>query len=183
MIDAGEFGEQIREWFPMAMHMLEGMTIGFRSSQRIVGQRERLLSLGRLSAGLTHELNNPAAAAVRATAALRERVSKMRRKLAHLATADVDPKALVVLTELQEAAVEKMAKAEELTPMQVGEAEDELSDWLEDHGVDDAWDLAPALVAAGVNVGLAGRGRRDRAGRSCCRRASTGWRTRWRPSS
>ena len=43
----------------------------------------------------------------------------MRGKLAHLATADVDPKALVALTELQEAAVEKMAKAEKLSPMQV----------------------------------------------------------------
>ena len=153
VIDAGEFGDKIREWFPMAMHMLEGMTLGFRASQAIVGQRERLLSLGRLSAGLTHELNNPAAAAVRATATLRERVSKMRRKLAHLATADVDPKALVAMTELQEAAVENMAKAAKLTPLQVGEAEDELSDWLDDHGIDDAWDLAPSLVASGVNSG------------------------------
>ena len=152
VIGAVEFGDKIREWFPMAMHMLEGMTVGFRASQAIVGQRERLLSLGRLSAGLTHELNNPAAAAVRATATLRERVSKMRGKLAHLATADVDPKALVALTELQEAAVEKMAKAEKLSPMQVSEAEDELSDWLDDHGVADGWDLSPALVAAGVNT-------------------------------
>ena len=47
-----------------------------------IGQRERLLALGSLSAGLTHELNNPAAAAVRATAALRERVAGMRHKLA-----------------------------------------------------------------------------------------------------
>ncbi len=153
VIDATEFGDKIREWFPMAMHMLEGMTLGFRASQAIVGQRERLLSLGRLSAGLTHELNNPAAAAVRATATLRERVSKMRRKLAHLATADVDPKALVAMTELQEAAVENMAKAAKLTPVEVGEAEDELSDWLDDHGIDDAWDLAPSLVASGVNSG------------------------------
>ena len=152
VIDAGEFGDRIRDWFPMAMHMLEGMMIGMRSSQRIVGQRERLLSLGRLSAGLTHELNNPASAAVRATAALRERVSKMRRKLGHLANADVDPKALTVLMEVQEAAVERMAKAEELTPIQVAEAEDELGDWLDDHGVADGWDLAPALVAAGVKV-------------------------------
>ena len=152
VVDAGEFGDRIRAWFPMAMHMLEGMVIGMRSSQAIVGQRERLLSLGRLSAGLTHELNNPASAAVRATAALRERVSKMRRKLGHLANADVDPKALTVLMEVQEAAVERMAKAEELTPIQVAEAEDELGDWLEDHGVADGWDLAPALVAAGVKV-------------------------------
>ena len=153
VIDAAAFGDEIRLWFPMAMHMLEGMVIGMRASQAIVGQRERLLSLGRLSAGLTHELNNPAAAAVRATAALRERVSKMRGKLGHLANADVDPKALTMLMEVQEAAVEQMAKAEELTPIQVAEAEDELSDWLDDHGVEDGWDLAPPFVAAGVKVG------------------------------
>jgi signal transduction histidine kinase len=152
LIDATKFGEKFREWFPMATHLLEGLTQGFRSSQAIIGQRERLLSLGRLSAGLTHELNNPATAAVRATAALRENVSKIRRKLAHLATADVDPKALMALTELQEAAVEKMAKAEKLTPVQVSEAEDEITDWLDDHGIDDAWDLAPPLVAAGVDT-------------------------------
>ena len=52
----------------MAMHMLEGLFLGMRASQVVIGQRERLLSLGRLSAGLTHELNNPASAAVRATA-------------------------------------------------------------------------------------------------------------------
>src|SRR5215204_4360469 len=151
VIDAADFGEKIRVWFPMAMHLLEGMMLGYRNSQSIIGARERLLSLGRLSAGLTHELNNPAAAAVRATAALRERVSKMRRKLAHLATANVDPQALTVLTELQETAVEKMAKAEKRSPLEVADAEDVLSDWLDDHGVDGGWELAPTLVAAGVD--------------------------------
>ena len=119
---------------------------------------------------------------MRATAALRERVSKMRGKLAHLATADMDPKALVALTELQETAVERMAKAEKLSPMQVADAEDELTDWLDDHGVDDGWDLAPALVAAGVDR-VAGRDSRQRCPRSCWPTASTGWPTRWRPSS
>ena len=73
----------MREWFPMAMHLLEGLFFGMRNSQTIVGERERLLALGSLSAGLTHELNNPAAAAVRATAVLRDRVAGMRHKLAH----------------------------------------------------------------------------------------------------
>jgi signal transduction histidine kinase len=152
LIGAAEFGEKFREWFPMAVHLLEGMNQGLRSSQAIIGQRERLLSLGRLSAGLTHELNNPATAAVRATASLRELVSKIRRKLAHIAVAQVDPKALVALTELQEAAVERMAKAEKLSPVEVSEAEDEISGWLDDHGIDDGWDLAPPLVAAGVDT-------------------------------
>ena len=155
-----------------------------RTSQALVGQRERLLSLGRLSAGLTHELNNPAAAAVRATSALRERVSKMRRKLAHLASADVDADALMALTELQETAVERMAKTPtKLTPMEVGDAEDELGDWLDDHGVDDAWDLAPALVAAGVDADWLDRGRRHGARRAAAPTASTGSPTPWRPSS
>ncbi len=153
VIDATTFGAMFREWFPMAMHMLEGLALGMRTSQAVVGQRERLLSLGRLSAGLTHELNNPAAAAVRATASLRERVAKMRNKLAHLATADIAPEALQALTDLQEAAVERMAKAEKLSPMEVGDREDELGDWLDDHGVIGGWDLAPTLVSAGVDTG------------------------------
>jgi signal transduction histidine kinase len=46
-----------------------------------------------------------------------------------------------------------MAKAEKLSPMEVGDREDELGDWLDDHGVDNGWDIAPTLVAAGVDAG------------------------------
>ena len=151
VIEADSFGAKIREWFPMAMHLLEGMTLGMRTSQAAVGQRERLLSLGRLSAGLTHELNNPAAAAVRATASLRERVSRMRGKLAHLAGGEIDGQAFKALLEVQEAAIERMAKVEEMTTVEVADAEDAAADWLDEHGVADGWDLAPALVAAGVD--------------------------------
>ena len=75
------FAKAMRDWFPMAVHMLEGLFYGMQSTNDAVNQRERLLALGSLSAGLTHELNNPASAAVRATAALRERVAGMRHKL------------------------------------------------------------------------------------------------------
>ena len=182
VIGVVEFGDKFREWFPMAVHLLEGIGMAMRSSQTIIGQRERLLSLGRLSAGLTHELNNPATAAVRATASLRELVSKIRRKLVHLATADVDPKALVALTDLQEAAVERMAKAEKLSPVQVSEAEDEISDWLDDHGIDDAWDLAPTLVAAGVDTDWLDEVA-ETVPRRCSPTACIGSPMHWRPSS
>ncbi|GAA3641452.1 ATP-binding protein [Microlunatus ginsengisoli] len=151
VIASDEFGPKIRTWFPMATHLLEGLMIGMRSSQAAVGQRERLLSLGRLSAGLTHELNNPAAAAVRATAALRERVSRMRGKLAHLASGKVSGESLMVLFEVQEAALERMAKVEEMSPLEVADAEDAIGEWLDDHDVPNSWDLAPALVAGGVD--------------------------------
>jgi len=75
VLPAESFAAVMLDWFPMAVHLLEGLFFGSRRNQEAIGQRERLLALGSLSAGLTHELNNPAAAAVRATSALRERVA------------------------------------------------------------------------------------------------------------
>jgi signal transduction histidine kinase len=154
-IPADDFGAALQRWFPMAMHLLEGMFMGLRSSDAVIGQRERLTALGRLTAGLTHELNNPAAAAVRATATLRERVAAMRSKLKHLASGKVDPDTLVKLTALQEDAIERSAKAAKgrhLTPMQASDQEDELSDWFDDHGVTAGWQLAPVLVTARLDT-------------------------------
>jgi signal transduction histidine kinase len=151
-LPAAEWGAEVREWFPMAIHLLDGIFLGMQNSQRLVNERERLLALGSLSAGLTHELNNPAAAAVRATAALRERVAGMRHKLAMLADGANAPVKLPGLVKLQEEAVERVAKAPKLGPIEASDAEDELGDWLEDHGVSGGWDLAPVLVNAGLDV-------------------------------
>ena len=152
LFDARPMAEQIRTWFPMAMHLVEGLFVGIRTSQEAVSQRERLLSLGRITAGLTHELNNPAAAAVRATATLRERFAAMRHKLANLADGKVDADTLVRLTDVQEEAVERLRSAPDLSPLQTSDAEDELGDWLDDHEVEGGWELAPTFVAAGLGT-------------------------------
>ncbi|MFB9836620.1 ATP-binding protein [Actinoallomurus acaciae] len=151
-LPAAEFGAKFGEWFPMAAHLLEGMFLGRRNTDAVVGQRERLLALGALSAGLTHELNNPAAAAVRATSSLRERVAGMRQKLALLARKDIDPNLLEQLIDVQEMLVKQVAHAPKLTAMQTSDLEDELSDWLEDHDIADGWDLAAVFVPAGITV-------------------------------
>ena len=151
-LPADEWGQAVRSWFPMAIHLLDGIFLGMQNSQRLVNERERLLALGSLSAGLTHELNNPAAAAVRATAALRERIAGMRHKLAMLAGGAIDPVALPGLVKLQEEAVERLAKAPKLGPIEASDAEDELGDWLDEQGVSNGWDLAPTLVAGGIDA-------------------------------
>ncbi|GAA3046270.1 ATP-binding protein [Actinokineospora globicatena] len=151
-LPAAEFGPAVRSWFPMGVHLLEGLFWGMQATQAVVSQRERLLALGSLTAGLTHELNNPAAAAVRATAALRERVAGMRHKLSLLASGTLDPATLPALVRLQEEAVERVAKAPRLSPMEASDREDELADWLTDHGIAGGWDLAPVLVAGGLDV-------------------------------
>src|SRR6202042_1620389 len=97
VLDADKFASMMRDWFPMAVHMLEGLFFGIKNVQQQVGQRERLLALGSLSAGLTHELNNPAAAAVRATSSLRERVAGQRHKLAMIASGKFNHQGLETL--------------------------------------------------------------------------------------
>ena len=89
------------DWFPMALHLLEGLFYGIKNSNEVIGQRERLLALGQLSAGLTHELNNPASAAVRATSALRDRVAGMRHKLGMMVAGKFPISAMEPLVELQ----------------------------------------------------------------------------------
>ncbi|RZU75359.1 cyclic nucleotide-binding protein [Micromonospora kangleipakensis] len=152
VLPAEDFAHALRSWFPMAMHLLEGLFFGMRDTQKIVGERERLLALGSLSAGLTHELNNPAGAAVRATAVLRDRVAGMRHKLALIADGRLDGSALHRLVELQEEAVARVATAPKLSPMAAADAEDAVADWLDEHEVRAGWDLAPTLVAGGLDA-------------------------------
>ncbi|AEY87405.1 ATP-binding protein [Streptomyces olivaceoviridis] len=152
VLPAELFADVVREWFPMAVHLLEGLFFGTKNTQAMIGQRERLLALGSLSAGLTHELNNPAAAAVRATSTLRERVAKMRRKLGLIAEGPFSRDVLARLVEIQERTAERVAKAPALSPLEASDREDTLTDWLEDHGVEQGWQLAPTFVQAGVDV-------------------------------
>ncbi|MET7420185.1 ATP-binding protein [Dactylosporangium sp. NPDC005555] len=151
-LPAVELGAAMREWFPMAMHLLEGLFFGMRNSNNAAAERERLLALGALSAGLTHELNNPAAAAVRATAVLRDRIAGMRHKLAMIADGRLDGEHLQGLVELQERAVKLAANAPKRSALDASDAEDTIGDWLDERGVNGAWDLAPTLVAGGVDV-------------------------------
>jgi signal transduction histidine kinase len=150
VIRSEDFSEAVRTWFPMAIHLLEGLFMGMRNSQELVAQRQQLLALGRISAGLTHELNNPAAAAVRANAALKDRVAGMRRKLAMLAHNEIDPRLLELLVDVQEEAVLAIGSAPNLTAVEESAREDDLSDWLDAHGVAGGWELAPVFVGAGT---------------------------------
>lgn len=152
VLPASTFATAMRDWFPMAVHLLEGLFYGMRRTQTLLGERERLLALGALSAGLTHELNNPAAAAVRATATLRGQVAGMRHKLAMIADGRLDGSRLHDLVELQDDAVKRAATAPELSALDTSDAEDTLGDWLDEHQISDGWRLAPTLVAGGIDT-------------------------------
>jgi signal transduction histidine kinase len=152
VLDADKFAQLMTDWFPMAKHLLEGLFFGIKNTQEAIGQRERLLALGSLSAGLTHELNNPAAAAVRATAALRDRVAGLRGKLAKIAEGPRDGTVLAMLIKMENQAASRVASTPELGPLEAADAEDAVTDWLDDHDIARGWELASALVQAGLTT-------------------------------
>ncbi|RBY82861.1 histidine kinase [Geodermatophilus sp. TF02-6] len=149
-LPAAEFATVFRRWYPMAVHLLEGLFLGQRNAAELIGQRERLLALGKLTAGLTHELNNPAAAASRAAAELRDRFAGMRHKLALLSEGRLDGGVLRALTGLQEELVARAGRAGELSALERADREDELGDWLDEHDVGGAWELAAVFTTAGL---------------------------------
>ncbi|MFI6182051.1 ATP-binding protein [Nonomuraea sp. NPDC051191] len=152
LLPAKKFAYIVAEWFPMAMHLLDGMMSGGRMQREIIDRRQRLTALGTITAGLTHELNNPAAAAVRAVSELRSLIKASRIQLAQLAEDGIPPEKLRTLIEAQEACTSNLGNQPQRSPLEISDAEDELSEALEDVGVQDAWELAPALVNAGFTA-------------------------------
>jgi signal transduction histidine kinase len=154
VLDAQAFARFMQAEFPMAVHLLEGHTVGSRRARQIIGQRDKLLALGQLSAGLTHQLNNPAAATARAVSDLREKTVGMRHKLAMLADGKFTPDALRVLVSIQDEVAEQVAKskAQELTALEASDREEQIGEWLEGHGIAGAWEYAPAYVDAGLDI-------------------------------
>jgi signal transduction histidine kinase len=154
VMDAPVFAQFMKDQFPMAVHLLDGIAVGTDRTRRIIDNREKLLALGRLSAGLTHQLNNPAAAIARAAAELRDRVAGMRHKLAMLSDGTVSPEALSALVRVQQEVADQVAKSasQNLSAIETADREDAVGDWLEDHGVDGGWDIAPTFVEGGIDT-------------------------------
>ncbi len=113
--------------------------------------RERLLSLGTMAAGLAHELNNPAAAARRAAAQLTEALEAIGSTLARFVEAGIERDQAGQLVRLQQQAIAGAASATALQALDAADAEDDLLARLEALEVQEPWRLAEPLAAAGID--------------------------------
>ncbi len=148
-IDSETFRRLPVEVPDVADMFISGLARRMRYTQRAYRQQEKFAALGKLSAGLTHELNNPAAAARRASEELGGAILEAQlTAIGHDERFSAGEREALVALQRETAA----GKADPLDPLSLGDAEDELADWLGDHGCEEPWDLAPALAEAGVDT-------------------------------
>jgi len=141
------FPEMLQRIPLLAPRLVGLLSDRIREATRNEQQQEKMAALGKLSAGLAHELNNPAAAARRAAESLREAIATLRKANSRLDRRALSVEQRLSLSELEAEIVEQPDTV--LDPLDRGDREDEIAGWLEKHGVSQAAQLATNLVDAG----------------------------------
>ena len=147
-LDAPRLRELVNHWFPLAGHLIGGLHHTARSIESTVRQRDALVTLGTLAAGLAHEINNPAAAASRTVDDLGKSCDALLESLTQLARDEVTATQFTALDALRR----ERATPEPLDALAEADRESELATWLESAGVPGPWELASVLSAGGIDV-------------------------------
>ena len=134
----------------LAQKLVGEMTDRTREMARSEERTAKMLALGKLSAGLAHELNNPASAALRSATLLREAQNKRRFEAITLRSQPIPAQAQGLLFKLSDAIAECEAGTNKLDPIERSDRESDLGDWLRERSLPD--DVAGDLVDAGIRI-------------------------------
>lgn len=130
--------------------ILGNMALRFQKLQSITFQQEKMAALGTLAAGLMHELNNPGTAAKRAASQLRDNLIRLHELSAKFTRTKLSERQKHCMLQLQEQAL-AVKRPLMLNSLEQSDAEEELVEWLESAHIENAWKLAPTLVAIGMD--------------------------------
>jgi signal transduction histidine kinase len=143
---------EMMQRMPVLVERLVGiMSDRVREATTLDQQQDKLIALGKLSAGLAHELNNPAAGATRAANDLIETLKELRAADMRLCSHDLTASQQESIDAFERKAIDHTATAKQLNSLDQSDREDEVSEWLEAHDVAEPWKLSGNLVEAGMD--------------------------------
>src|ERR1022692_4304921 len=145
---ASLFPELVQKMPVLTQRLVGLMSDRIRETTRLEQQRDRLASLGKLSAGLAHELNNPASAAKRATSQLRQMLKKIKDASVELGKRDLSPAQKSEIEKLE--ALFTQADVVPPDPLTMSDLEDQIDSLLRSHGQTDLWLLAAGLARRNI---------------------------------
>ena len=145
---------EMMQRMPVLVRRLVGiMSDRVRETTAVDQQQDKLMALGKLSAGLAHELNNPAAGATRAANDLIETLAELRAADLRLCSHDLTPQQHASIRSFESTAIDHTVSAMQLNSLDQSDREDVVAIWLEEHGIPDPWKLSANLVEAGIDDG------------------------------
>jgi signal transduction histidine kinase len=143
---------EMMQRMPVLVERLVGiMSDRVREATTLDQQQDKLIALGKLSAGLAHELNNPAAGATRAANDLIETLKELRAADMRLCSHDLTASQQESIDAFERKAIDHTATAKQLNSLDQSDREDEVSEWLEAHDIAEPWKLSGNLVEAGMD--------------------------------
>lgn len=150
LLDKSCFEEMIKHHHELTTVLVHIMASRIREFTTAQQQDDKMMALGKLSAGLAHELNNPASAVVRSSAALKKTNEVLPGLVRKVASLDIDPQKLKTVHQLF---LEKAQIRKDLSLKDRTELEDQLNDWLETQGIEDPYEIAEVLSDYGFSTG------------------------------
>jgi signal transduction histidine kinase len=143
-----QFPELIQRMPELVKRLVGVMTDRVREATRMEQQRDRLASLGKLSAGLAHELNNPAAAAKRATAQLRDTLHRIKEASLQLGRRELTPTQKAEIEKLESSFTQNDSPPPDA--LTISDLEDQIDSLLRSHGQNDLWELSAELAQRAI---------------------------------
>jgi len=117
-----------------------------KQAERSLQQSEKMASLGKLSAGLAHELNNPAAAAGRSGDQLSKILDVLQAEIVELTKSNIDHEIWILLCNCITEFRNRLTQVQYISPLEISDREEEILTWLQEHGIENSWEMTATMV-------------------------------------
>lgn len=146
------FREMIQTQYELTQTLVHVMTSRVRETTKVLQQNDKMMALGRMSAGLAHELNNPVSAVVRSSQTLKTHLQNTPQRFKDIMSLRVTDEMVDRVSDLLFRKLSEQAAGKRLSLMERSNREDELLDWFDDNAVSDGEDLTESLIEFGITT-------------------------------